>query len=80
LRASGVVVFRRISRIGLGLGALAEYEFDLSRFKETSILKPGLISTKIYQRVDDGFRIVVKSICLLKNIGSERLQQKLKIW
>jgi hypothetical protein len=47
LRASGVVVdFRPIIRIGSGLGALAEYEFDLSRFSETSVLKQGPISTQ----------------------------------
>jgi hypothetical protein len=75
LRASGVVVdFRRIRRIGLGLGALAEYEFDLSRFNETSVLKQGPISTKFYQGVDDGFRIVMKSISLLNDIESERFQ------
>jgi hypothetical protein len=72
LRASGIVVdFRRVRRIGSGLGALAEYEFDLSKVNETSVLKQGSISTKIYQRVGDGFRIVMKSICLLKNIESE---------
>jgi hypothetical protein len=61
LRASGVVVdFKRIRRIGSGFGALAEYEFDLSKFNETSVLKQGPISTKIYERVDDRFRIVVK--------------------
>jgi hypothetical protein len=41
-------------------------------------LKQGPISTKIYQRVDDGFQIVVKSICLLKDIESERLQQQIE--
>jgi hypothetical protein len=72
LRASGVVVdFRRIRRIGSGPGALAEYQFDLSRFNETSVLKQGPISTTIYQQVDDGFQIVVKSLCLLKDIESE---------
>jgi hypothetical protein len=72
LLASGVVVdFRRIRRITSDLGTLAEYEFDLSRFNETSVLKQGPILTKIYQGVDDGFRIVVKSICLLKNIEGE---------
>jgi tRNA A-37 threonylcarbamoyl transferase component Bud32 len=79
LRASGAVVdFRRICRIDSGLLVLAKYEFDLSRFNETSILKQGSISTKIYQRVDDGFRIIVKSLCLLKNIESERLQQEIE--
>jgi hypothetical protein len=54
LRASDVVVdFRHIRRIGSGLGALAEYEFDFSRFNETSVLKQGPISTKIDQRMDE---------------------------
>jgi hypothetical protein len=54
LRASGVVVdFRRSRRIGSGLGALAEYEFDLSRINRTLVLKQGSISMKIYQEVDD---------------------------
>jgi hypothetical protein len=66
LWASGVIVdFPRIRRTGPGIGALAEYDFDLSRFHETSILKQGPISMKIYQEVDDGFRIIVKSLCLL---------------
>jgi hypothetical protein len=79
LRSSGVVVdFRGIRRISSDLGALAEYQFDLSRFKEASVLKQGPISTKTYQRVDDGFRIVVKSKCLLKDIESERFQQKIE--
>jgi hypothetical protein len=72
LQASGIVVdFRRIRRIGSGLGTMAEYEFDFSRFNETSVLKQGSISTTIYQQVDDGFQIVVKSLCLLKDIESE---------
>jgi hypothetical protein len=33
----------------LGLGAQAEYEFDLSRFNEASVLKEGPISTKDYR-------------------------------
>jgi hypothetical protein len=41
-------------------------------------LKQGQISMIIYEGVDDRFRIVVKSICLLKNVESERLQQEIK--
>jgi hypothetical protein len=79
LQASGVVVdFRRIRRIGSGFGALVEYEFDLSRINETSGLKRGPISTKVYQGVDDGCRIVVKSVCRLNDIESERFQQEIE--
>jgi hypothetical protein len=80
LRASGVVVdFGRICRIGSGLGALADHVFDPSRFNETSILREGLILTKVDQGVDDGFRTIVQSLCLLKAIESERLQQNRRI-
>jgi hypothetical protein len=69
--------FRRIRRIGSGLGALAEDEFDPSRFNETSVLKQDPVSTRIYRGVDDGFRIIMKSIYLLKDIDIERLQQEI---
>jgi hypothetical protein len=52
--------------------------FDLSTFNEISVLKQGSISTKIYQRVNNGFRIVMKSLCLLKHIESERFQQEIE--
>jgi hypothetical protein len=77
LRASGVVVdFMPIRRIASGLGSLVEYEFHLSRFNETSVLKQGPISIKVCQRLDDGLRIVVELLYLLKETESERLQQK----
>jgi hypothetical protein len=72
LRASGIVVdFRRIRRIGSGLGLFSIYVFDLSRFNEESVLnESGSISTKLDRRCDVGSRIVVKSICLFKSIES----------
>jgi hypothetical protein len=70
LRASGAVIdFRRIRRIGSGLGPLADSQFDLSRFNEASGLKQG---------PDDGFAIVVKSICVLREIESEQLQKEMR--
>jgi hypothetical protein len=78
--ASGLAVdSRRIRRIGSGLGALAEYEPDPSRFNEASVVKQAPISTEIDQGVDDGFRIVVQSLCLLRATESERFHQKRSI-
>jgi hypothetical protein len=71
-----VVDFRRIRRVSSGLGPLTE--FDLSTFNEESVLKQGPISTKIYKRLGDQFRIVMKSICLLRDMESEQLQKAME--
>jgi serine/threonine protein kinase len=80
LQASGIVIdFRRIRRISLGLGPLSEYEFDLSRFSEESVLNTsGSISTKTYRGCDDGFQIVVKSIGRFKSVESSQIEREME--
>jgi serine/threonine protein kinase len=61
-----------------GLGAPAGYQYDLPRFKKVSALKQGPVSTTIYEGVDGVFPIVVKSMCLLNNVESERFPHEIE--
>jgi hypothetical protein len=64
LRASGVVVdFRRLRAVSSSLPLLSNHQFDLSKFDEGSFMNQNdRISTQIYQRLNDGFSIIVKSL------------------
>jgi hypothetical protein len=56
------VDFRRILRVGSGFGDLGDYQIDLSGFEEGSVLGDfDQVSSRKYQRRDDGSVFVVKS-------------------
>jgi hypothetical protein len=59
LNRSGIRVdFRRIERVGL-----KDYQLNISEFEERSMIcETGAESNRIYDRVEDEFLVVVKSI------------------
>jgi serine/threonine protein kinase len=80
LRRSGIITeFRRIQRVGFGLLCLDEYVFKYSIFEERSMIrKCDEIGNKIYQRIEDGFFIVVKTIRFLESVSQSRFGQEIE--
>jgi hypothetical protein len=81
LCASGTVVdFRRIRRIGSGLWALAEHEFDLSRFNETRILKQGRFQRKFISEWMIDFGLWLNRFVYWRILKMNDFSKKLKFW
>jgi hypothetical protein len=77
LNRSGIRAdFRRIEKVGLSLPCLKDYHLNISEFKERSMIcESGAESNGIYDRVEDEFLVVVKSISLREGIEETAIEK-----
>jgi serine/threonine protein kinase len=74
------VDFRRIHRVSPSLLSLADHQFNLSVFREISILNEShRVIPQIHRNLSDGFAIVVKSIDLCECVESCQIDQEIEI-
>jgi serine/threonine protein kinase len=77
LKRSGIRVdFRRIEKVGLSLPCLKDYHLNISEFEERSMIyESGAESNGIYDRVEDEFLVVVKSITLTEGLEETAIEK-----
>jgi hypothetical protein len=73
------VDFRRIERVGLSLSSLKDYHLNISEFEERSMIcESGAESNRIYDRVEDEFLVVVKSIALRGGVEETEIEKEIE--
>jgi serine/threonine protein kinase len=65
--------------VGLSLPCLKDYDLNISEFEERSMIcESGAESNGIYDRVEDGFLVVVKSIALREGLEETAIEKEIE--